>query len=64
MSLDEIRANRTAREAQAKDTAAALPAGDYYADGHDVRDHATRAVVASCASHWDACLVMMAAARK
>ena len=62
MSLDRIRQQRLDQENRAKDRAAGLPKGDYYADGKDCVDRISGARVA-CESHWDACLVMMAVNR-
>lgn len=64
MSVEAIRAERERREAVAAERAAKLKPGDYYADGNEVREHGTRATVATCESHWDACLVMLAAPKK
>lgn len=58
---EEVRREREAREAAAKAIAETLPEGRYYAADSDVCDEATRDVVFSAASHWDACLIMMAA---
>lgn len=61
MTVDEFRQQREAREHAAFWAAAPLPLVDMYADGNDVRRHDTRESVYTAASHWDACLVMMAA---
>ncbi len=58
-SVDAIRVERERREAVARERAAKLPAGDYYADGWDVCEHGGRLVL-QCESHWDACLVLLA----
>lgn len=61
-TLEQIKTEREAREVSAKLVAAALPAGDYYADGNDCVNRLT-GVKTPCATHWDACLVMLAAAK-
>lgn len=62
MALDRIRQQRLDQENRAKARAAELPKGDYYADGKDCVDRINGHRVI-CESHWDACLVMMAASR-
>lgn len=61
MTVDDVRREREAREARAKEVAATMPPGDYYADDIYVRRHGDRAIMHACSTHWDACLVMMAA---
>lgn len=63
MTPETIRQSREAAEIRAANIAATLPDGDYYADGSDCveRISATRT---PCGTHWDACLVMMAANRR
>lgn len=58
MTVEQVRIEREARNARAKAAAAMLPVGDYYADGSDCVNRATGTRTA-CASHWDACLVML-----
>lgn len=62
IDANEIRLNRIARETAAKAIAATLPAGDYFASGPYCEDRLTGYAV-KCDSHWDACLVMLAAKR-
>jgi len=59
MTVDDVRREREAREAQARKAASTLPPGNYYADGNVVRDHDARTPWYIAASHWDACLVML-----
>lgn len=60
---DHVRLDREARERAAKELAATLPPGEYHAYDQFVIDSKTRQAVAQCATHWDACLTMMATAR-
>lgn len=62
-SLEQITAEREAREAHAASIAATLEPGDYFAyDNWLVRrnDNGTWTYLIECASHWDACLIMIA----
>ncbi len=63
MTAEQVRAEREAREADARQRASALPPGDYYASGADVVDRATRQPVLTCKDHSDAVRVMLAAPR-
>jgi hypothetical protein len=58
--LARIRAERIERYERAADRAAKLAPGDYYASNNDVVER-TAGVVLTCETHWDACLVMLAA---
>lgn len=64
-TLEQVRADREAREAAAKERASTLEKREYFADDNFVsyweNGKAVRAV--ECESHWDACLTMMAANR-
>lgn len=65
-NMHEITFQRKEREKRAAEIASTLEPGDYYADGNNVMRHGsialgTKSVVATeCASHWDACLVLLA----
>lgn len=59
-----IREERERAEAAAQQIAAAIPPGKYHASGLHVVNSDTYEIVAECATHWDACLVMLAAARR
>lgn len=61
MTVDDVRREREARERTAFFVAAKLPLSHFYADNNDVRDEETHEVVHTAASHWDACLVILAA---
>lgn len=61
MTVDDIRKEREAREAAATIIAETLPDARYYVADSEVRNEDTQEVVHTAASHWDACLVMMAA---
>lgn len=69
MTVDHIRAAREAAEARAAERAFRLdPSEDYHASGSDVvlYDPLFERVssVVQCVSHWDACLVLLALARR
>jgi hypothetical protein len=55
-------AKRLARQAKAKERAATLPRGDYYAYDNWLYERQAGPVL-ECESHWDACLVMMEVSR-
>lgn len=59
MAVEDVKREREAREQAARETAMMVGPGEYYADGNNVRDHEDGKVVATCTSHWDACLVML-----
>lgn len=59
-TIEQIRTEREAREADAQRIAATLPPGDYHAYSNTVVDSNSRETVASVASHWDACLILLA----
>lgn len=63
MSAAIVRQIRLEREATAARIAATLPAGDYYAAGNGVYQHGKPERMALATSHWDACLIMLAANR-
>lgn len=53
------------QEATAKERASTLPKREYFADDCSVSywENGKATVALECESHWDACLVMMAANR-
>jgi hypothetical protein len=59
-TLDQIRGDRIAQYERANDRAAKLAPGDYYASSCDVVER-TAGVILTVETHWDACLVMLAA---
>ena len=59
ISVEQVRAEREAREARAREIAATLPPGEYFAMDNFVVSRTTREKT-ECESHWDVCLVMMA----
>lgn len=59
MTVDDIRRDRERREAAAQAIADTLPPGAYHASGTAVVNSGTREAVAECATHWDACLIML-----
>lgn len=61
MTADDVKREREARECAARAIAESLPIARYYAADNEVRNEATHEVAFEAASHWDACLVMMAA---
>lgn len=63
MSIEAVKRAREHAETRAANIAATLPDGDYYADGSDCVERISGARTA-CDTHWDACLVMMAANRR
>lgn len=60
VTADMIREHRERREARVREIAVTLAPGDYHAYDNFVVNSTTREIVAECATHWDACLVMMA----
>ena len=65
MTADEVRIERERREAVARDRAAALEPGDYYASDNFVMvrppvGSVLGTVAVTCETHWDACLVLLA----
>jgi hypothetical protein len=61
ITVEMIRDYRERREAVAAEIALGIKPGKfYYASGCDVIDGSTQRIVASCDSHWDAALVVMA----
>ncbi len=65
MSVEQIRAEREAREAIAAERASQLEPGDYYASDNFVMvrppvGSVLGTVAVTCESHWDACLVLLA----
>lgn len=63
MSVEQVRAEREAHQANASSVAAKIAPGDYYADGNCVKSHETGETVFEGISHWDACAVMLAIPR-
>jgi hypothetical protein len=63
MTAEQVRDARVAREQVAADIAARIGPGSYCAYENDVVQHGTHKVMATCASHWDACLVLLAVGR-
>lgn len=59
--MDTIAQERIERERAAAKLAHTLPAGDYYASGTAVIDRNTGLSTECGGTHWDACLVMLAA---
>jgi hypothetical protein len=59
-TAEAIRVEREEREACAKDRAAKLQPGDYYADGVFLKRRDDREFRLRCETHWDACLVLLA----
>lgn len=60
VSLETIRKEREANEAAAKLTAATLPIGNYYASSSNLMRHGSNEVIVECASHSEACRLMLA----
>lgn len=63
MTVEQIRAQREMREARAAERAKTLGPGDYFAFDNFVCSRVSRQAVMECESHWDACLVLLAASR-
>ena len=65
MTVEQIRVDREAREAFAKQRASTLDPRDYFADDNTVSywENGKAIVALECETHWDACLTMMAANR-
>jgi len=65
-TLDHIRMDREHREKRAAKIAATLPLGDYYASDDRLMRHSRDVIggqfVYKAATHWDACLIMLAMA--
>ena len=62
ITLEEIRVNRLAKEAAAREIAAAIGPGDYYASGNTVRMRVGGHIVATCDDHSQAVRVLIACA--
>lgn len=60
MQAQLITEQRKAREAEAARIAATIPPGEYHAYNNTVVDSNSRETVHSAASHWDACLILLA----
>lgn len=60
MTVEQVRADREAREQRAKERAKDIPPGNYHAYDNFVVNSDTRESVVECETHWDACLVLIA----
>jgi len=60
MTVEQVRADREARERRANERAKDIPPGNYHAYDNFVVNSDTRATVVECETHWDACLVLIA----
>lgn len=63
MTIEAVKRAREHAETRAANIAATLPDGDYYASSEFAVNRDTK-VHTDCGTHWDACLVMMAANRR
>ena len=66
-TVETIRLERERRERVARERAASLPPGDYFASGISLMEHRKGErprFTLQCESHIDACLVLMATRKK
>lgn len=60
MTVEQVRADREARERRAAERAKDIPPGEYHAYDNFVVCNRTYETVVECETHWDACLVLIA----